>query len=203
MVAALGAVVPIGPGGPEERLIRGAGERAWWALVLDPWIVGDEYRDGNVPGGVLLACTPTERMRQYALLCNPDFIQGSGGHYWDYLPRQMVLTAVTALTTLGLRRDADSHRGRRPLLPVPAPRPPRAGAPLAEPGPVASRAAADPPDGGGAGVGALAAQVVLMAVLGLMLLLTPAVWVPAAPLGWLAEGTLMALLAAVLYRYRF
>jgi len=52
-------------------------------------------------------------------------------------------------------------------------------------------------------VGALAAQVVLMAVLGVMLLLTPAVWVATAPLGWLAQGLMMALLAAVLYRYRF
>jgi hypothetical protein len=215
-----GAAAAVAPAGSEgtaaQRLLRSAGESAWRAFVHDPWIDGEftadaaakpDYADGEVEGGRWLALSPSVRLNRYNFM-NPtsklnDFSQWDTEYAVDYLPRRFTLVLVSGAVTLVYAGALLLLSGgilyyQLLLVAMLALAPVWLLLALWHPGGLAMVRGAVV-----RAVGALVAQVVLLAVLAVLLALTGPLASLAEPLGWSARAMLLALLGAVLYRYRF
>lgn len=206
---------PSGTGGtPRDRLLRSAGEEAWRAMVLAPWIDGEfsggaeqkpEHKDGDVPGGKWLKESPTDRTvryRSYVLSGAVDFAQWDDYTVLDSLPRRVIISGVSALVTLVYAGSLLGLAGgvlyyQLLLVAILALAPLWLLVSLWHPNGLAVARGAVV-----RAIGALVTQVILISVLGVLLTLVLGVAKLGGSLGWIAQALLMALAAGTLFRYR-
>lgn len=210
------AAAPAGSqGNAAERLVRAAGESAWRTFVLQPWVEGEftagsatkpAYMEGTVAGGKWLALSPVQRTQQYNINLSAqlqDFHQWDAALTLDYLPRRATLAGVSfvlgSVYAGGVLLLTGSVLYYQLLLLV-----------ILVLAPLWLVLALWHPSGlrivKGAlvkAVGALVAQVVLMTVIAAHLALSLPLASFAEAMGWMVQGLCLAVLAAMLFRYRF